>query len=163
MANKATYAFDDFLPQVAPDHLPFVLDLDSALRAWGYKTKVELAKSGYVVSYLHPKTKKTLLNYVFRKTGMLMRIYGDHVGGYLDFLQTLPESMAKEVAGEPNCKRLLNPAACNSRCPMGYVFSIRGEEYQKCRYNAFVFDVTNETMPFLKPFVEKEALARDAA
>lgn len=161
--TKETYTIEQFLSDVAPNHIPFVMEIDAFLTSRGFKTKVELAKSGYVVSYRHPKTKKVLLNYLFRKSGMLVRIYGDHVAEYLDFLQTLPAGMAAAVAKEPNCKRLLDPAACNSRCPMGYVFSIRGEQHQKCRYSAFMFAVNDETMPFLRGLIEKEAAARDAA
>lgn len=163
MPDKETYTFEQFLPDVRPDHLPFVMETHESLTGRGYKTKVELAKSGYVVSYQHPKTKKVLLNYVFRKSGMLIRVYGDHLSQYLDFVQSLPASMIAEIGASPNCKRLLDPAACNSRCPMGYAFTVDGGLYQKCRYGCFMFPVKAETIPSLRELIDKEAAARDAA
>lgn len=160
---KETYTFEQFLESVTPDHLPFIMELDQNLKAHGYQVKVELAKSGYVVSYQHPKTKKVLFNYVFRKSGMFIRLYGDHVSSYMETLQTLPAEMIAKTEKAADCKRLLNPASCNSRCPMGYVFSIGDQQYQKCRYSCFVFAVEEKSLPILKGLVEKEMLARDAS
>ncbi len=159
-AAKETYTFDQFVATVSPEDLPFVMDLHNALEAQGYKTKIESAKSGYVVSYIHPKTKKTLFNYVFRKSGMLVRIYADNLAQYAAFLDTMPDSLAAAIGKAPHCKRLLNPADCNARCPMGYVFSLRGTAHQKCRYGAFLLPVTAESAAFLQALIEKEAAAR---
>lgn len=163
MTAKETYTFDQFLAEVNPEHLPFVMGIHEALLRKGYSTKVELAKNGFVVSYLQPKTKKTLLNYVFRKGGMQARVYGDHFAQYLPVVQTLPPTMVKQIAKQPDCKRLLNPTSCNSRCTMGFAFTIDETLYQKCRYGCFLFPVTSESIPYLQSLIESEAAAREAA
>lgn len=162
MPTKETYTFDQFLPEVNPGHLPFVMEIHKVLLQKGYATKVELAKNGYVVSYLQPKTKKTLLNYVFRKGGMQARIYGDHFAQYLSAVKTLPPTMVKQMAKQPDCKRLFTPTSCNSRCTMGYTFTIDETLYQKCRYGCFLFPVTDESIPYLRSLIEGEAAAREA-
>ena len=161
MPVKAKYTMDQFLMDVLPDNLPFVMEVHENLTQRGYQTKVELAKSGYVLSYLHPKTKKTLLNYVFRKNGMLLRLYGDHLKSYLDIVQNLHEPLLAQIGKHPDCKRLLDPTACSSRCPMGYAFAVGDTMYRKCRYGCFLLPVNGETVPHLRTLVEKEAQARD--
>jgi len=161
MCANTQYTMDQFLTDVHPDNLPFVMEVHENLTQRGYQTKVVLAKSGYVLSYLHPKTKKTLLNYVFRKGGMLLRLYGDHFQGYLDTVQNLPEPLLTQIGKHPNCKRLLDPTACSSRCPMGYAFAVGDTMYRKCRYGCFLLPVNEETVPQLRTLVKKEAQARD--
>ncbi len=163
MPAKETYTFDQFLQDVHPEHIPFVMENHETLLGQGYGLKVDLAKSGYVVSYKDPKSKRVLLNYVFRKTGMLFRLYGDHFPTYLDVIQSLPQAMVKQIGKQPDCKRLLNPASCNSSCPMGYAFAIGDAQYKKCRYSCFLFPVNAENIPYFKTLLEKETAARAAA
>jgi len=163
MPAKEKYTFDQFLMDVLPDNLPFVLEVHENLVQRGYQTKVALAKNGYVLSYLHPKTRKTMLNYVFRKSGMLLRLYGDHFGTYLDLVRSLPAPILAQIGKHPDCKRLLDPTACSSRCPMGYAFAVGDTMYRKCRYGCFLLPLNRETAPHLRALVEKEAQARDTA
>ena len=162
MPDKEKHTFDQFLTDVSPDNLPFVLEAHENLSQKGYRTKVALAKNGYVLSYLHPKTKKTLLNYVFRKSGMLLRLYGDHYESYLDLVGSLPGPILTQIGKHPDCKRLLDPLACSSRCPMGYAFMAGDTLYRKCRYGCFLLPVNGETAPHLRALIERETRARDA-
>lgn len=154
-----TYTFEDFLASVDGENQKFASELHEALTALGCKTDVKPAKSGYVVSYsLH---KKTIANYVFRKKGLIARIYGSHVAQYMEVLDTLPDSMVRTIQAAPACKRLVNPAACNQRCPMGYDFVLKGERLQRCRNNAFMFLLDEESRPYVKSLLLHEAKAAD--
>ena len=69
--------FEEFLASVSEQNQEFVKELHNQLMESGCKIEIKSAKSGYMVSYLYHK--KTIANYVFRKKGMLARIYGVHV------------------------------------------------------------------------------------
>lgn len=160
--GKEQLAAEDFFNQVHPACQDFVKEMHGFLDENGYKLKLEAAKSGYVASYSHIKAKRVVINFVFRKGGLVIRIYGDHVNSYIDFLHTLPKDMVKAIEKSPACKRMLDPDKCNSRCSMGYDFELQGTRNQKCRYNCFMFAVNDETIPFIKSFVEKELAGRAA-
>ena len=157
--EQANYQFEDFLMSVNEAHKDFVLTVHETLLREGCKVKIESKASGFFVSYAHPKTKRSLLNFIFRKKGLIVRLYPSDVEKCAQLLDRLPESMEKEIAKACNCKRLIDPADCNSKCPMGYDITIRGTRYQKCRYNCFMFTVTDESVPFIMEFI---ALEREA-
>lgn len=73
--------YDDFLKTVESNNLSFVNDLHKAFLDKGCKVEIKEAKQGYVVTYVYMKGKKkiALMNYVFRKSGMLVRIYARHI------------------------------------------------------------------------------------
>jgi len=158
--EKKEYRFEDFLLDVHPAYQDFAKKTHDALLQSGYRIKIEMAKSGFLVSYFDAKTKRSIANFVFRKSGLVVRIYGEHVNQYLGFMETLPDSMVKAIDKAPICKRLVNPAACNSKCPMGYDFMMRGKHHQKCRYSGFMFPVNDEHVSFIKIFLEREAKER---
>ena len=54
------------------------------------------------------------------------------------------------------CKRLLDPNDCNPRCRMGYTFVMEGEQYQKCRYMAFLLTLNEESHPYILQLLHKE-------
>lgn len=151
------YTFQDFLASVDGETQGFVSELRDELTALGCKIDVKLAKSGYVVSY--SLNKKTIANYVFRKKGLMARIYANHIAQYMDVLETLPEAMVEAIRKAPVCKRLVDPAACNPRCSMGYDFILKGERLQRCRNNAFLFLLSDETRPYAKALLLNEAKA----
>ena len=159
--QKATY--EEFLFDVPPTQRPFVDAMNEYLLAAGCTVDVKLSKTGYVVSYVYEPTKRVMLNYVFRKKGMFMRLYADHLDAYAQMLETLPAEMQKHLGKTSPCRRLLDPTKCNARCPMGYVFTLNGEEQKKCRYNCFLFLIDDESAPFLREMVEAELKARSAA
>ena len=154
--------FDDFLMSVDPQYQTFALSINEYLLQNDCKIKLTQAKNGYVVSYPHGKKKRVVMNFVFRKSGLVVRIYGDHVGQYLDLLETLPENMKKSIEKAPACKRFEDPPKCSQNC-VGYVFNMDEKQHQKCRYNAFMFEVNDENIPFIRTLVEKELEARNAA
>ena len=146
--------FEDFLQSVEESNRAFVAELHRFLTENGCKCDIKEAKSGFVVSYL--KAKKTLMNYVQRKTGTKARIYAANVGSYQEMLDTLPPKMKSEIIKAAPCKRLLDPTACNPKCSMGYTFTMDGEEYKKCRSTAFMFALSEENNEFIERFLENE-------
>ena len=100
------------------------------------------------------------MSHVFRKKGLMMRIYADNILSYSDVLTKCPDIMKKDIKKAGVCKRLINPDDCNSRCPLGYDFILDGERQQKCRYG-FMFYLTDETKPYLQEIVKLEIEARE--
>lgn len=151
------YTFHDFLDSVDGENKNFVSGLHEELTELGCKIDVKLAKSGYVVSYL--LNKKTIANYVFRKKGLIVRIYAGHIAEYMEILDTLPDEMLQAIREGSECKRLVDPSTCNQRCSMGYEFILKGEPLQRCRNNAFMFLLTEESRPFVRTLLLNEAQA----
>ena len=147
--------FEDFINDVDPRYRGFVRETHEFMLDKGCKLKLALAKNGYVVSYPYGKSKHVIFNYVFRKKGLVARIYCDHIAQYTDFIETLPEKIIDSIKKAPSCKRFENPPKCNSKCG-GYVFSIKGTQHQKCRYNCMMITIDDETTPFIKMLIEKE-------
>ena len=160
MTKEISPQFDDFLSEVTPDYREFVANTHELLLRDNYRFKIESKASGLFVSYSHPKTKRSMLNFLFRKSGLFVRIYADIFSRYTDFLNSLPEKMEKEIGKASVCKRLIDPASCNPKCIMGYDFSIRDNRYQKCRYSCFQFAVNFESVPVLSEFIERERKER---
>lgn len=151
------YTFDDFLASVDAENQKFVSELHNELTELGYKIEVKLAKSGYVVSYT--LNKKTIFNYVFRKKGLVTRIYTNHINQYMHILDTLCDEMVQAIKKAPICKRLIDPATCNPKCSMGYDFILKGEHLQKCRSSAFMFLINEQNKPFVKTLLLNETKA----
>lgn len=152
--------FDLFLDSVGEENREFVRELNSYLLASNCKCDIKPSKSGYVVSYVLCETKRTLANFVMRKTGVKLRIYADHVAEYQEFLDSLPDKMKKEIKKASICKRLVNPDDCNPKCAMGYSFVLDGQPFQKCRYMAFMPTLNGQNNPYIKQFLEKELSIR---
>jgi hypothetical protein len=153
--------FGQFLEAVDTDNTPFVRDLHNYLLDNGCKVSFEEKKSGFLASYKFGKPQRAILNFVFRKNGMLSRIYGERIGGYPDFLNTLPSIMVESVKNAGICKRLVHNT-CSPKC-IGYDFTIDNEHFQKCRYSCFEFLMTGESNPYIKSFVEHELKERMTA
>lgn len=149
--------FNEFIASVAVENQDFVRELHERLIGLGCKIEIKMAKSGYMVSYIY--NKRTIANYVFRRKGMFVRIYGVHVNQYEEVLETLPDEMIQAVEKAPICKRMADPDACNPKCAMGYDFWLKKEHYQKCRNSAFMFLVCPANNPFIRTLVLKEAEA----
>ena len=154
------YQFEDFFSEVSAENKEFVANINQTLSQEGYKTKIENKANGFFVSYSHPKTKRSMLNFLFRKNQLITRIYADNFSKYADFLNRLPDKMEKEIAKASVCKRLINPETCNPKCILGYDFYINKNHYQKCRYSCFQFAVDAESIPILSEFVENERKER---
>jgi len=153
--DKKNLKFEDFLMDVDPAYHEFVMRTHDLLIENGCSIKMDIAKNGYLVSY-SDRNKRVILNFVFRKSGLVTRIYGDAVNRYNNFLETLPGEMVKAIEKAPVCKRLIDNTKCNSRCRMGYEFILKGAHHQKCQYNCFMFPVNDENIPFISAFLTNE-------
>ena len=156
---KEKISFDQFFETVGTDDQIFVQDLHHYLLENGCKVTFEEKKSGYLASYKYGKPPKALMNFVFRKDGMIARIYGERISGYPDFLNTLPKEMVQHIESAGVCKRIVHNT-CSPKCS-GYDFTIGDERFQKCRYNCFEFLMTSESKPYIKTFVEYELRERN--
>lgn len=154
-------SFEQFLEAVDAGNKAFVEDLHNYLLEKSCKVTFEEKKSGYLASYKYGKPPKAILNFIFRKNGMLTRIYGERISGYPDFLNTLPKEMVASIESAGVCKRLVHNT-CSPKCT-GYDFIIGNEHFQKCRYNCFEFLMTKESNPYIKSFVEHELKERITA
>lgn len=154
--------FNIFMETVDERFRSFVSQINEYLTENGCKCNIKQQKSGYVVSYVLNRSKKTLATFVSRKTGMKLRIYPEHIQEYQGFLDTLPEKVKKEIKKSSVCKRLINSDDCNPKCVMGYTFTLDGERYQKCRYMAFQLTLSDENNLYIKQFLEKELQAASA-
>ncbi|MDL2289195.1 hypothetical protein LJB83_00335 [Clostridia bacterium OttesenSCG-928-F22] len=154
--------YTNFLSTVFPPYQGIVDALHTHLLQNGCTFELKEAKSGYVASYNHSKDAHTLANYVFRKSGMVARIYANHLAQYAAFLETLPLQLKQKIAKAPACKRMLDPTKCNARCPMGYAFELDGALQQKCRYNCFMLPMNDETIPYIENFIKNELDARNS-
>ena len=144
-----------FLNDIPTESQGFVLELDKYLTSKGSKRTIKFAKSGFVTSYTSPVTGKALLNYVFRKTGVKMRIYAQSIGEHSDILSGLPENMKSDIKKSGDCKKL-NGLNCSSTCSGGYKFTMDGEEFKKCKNMAFFHSLTEENYDAIKKLIRSE-------
>lgn len=129
MAKEKT-SFKEFLSTVAPEHHAFVENLNSKLIEQGCILVIKEAKSGYTASYQFEK--KTVMNWVFRKSGVLARIYGDNAGKYEDVIASLPSDMQEKMITSRDCKRLIDPQACSDTCVKGFAYALNDSTHKKC-------------------------------
>lgn len=144
-----------FLNDIPAESQGFVLELDKFLTEKGSKRTIKNAKSGFVTSYSSPKSGKTLLNYVFRKTGVKMRIYAKNVGEYDDILSDFPDNMKKDIIKGGDCKKL-NGLNCSPTCGGGYEFTMDGVEYKKCKNMAFFHSLEEGNFDAIRKLIEAE-------
>ncbi len=147
--------FQDFLGTVPPNMQPVVLEINEFLTQKGCKCKIKEAKSGHVVSYTRQHTGKSLLNYVFRKSGVKIRIYASHVSEYEAFLDTLSDDLKKGIQKAGDCKKL-NGQNCSLSCLGGCEFNMDGVVYKKCKNTAFMFDFNEKNTDFIYAFLKNE-------
>jgi len=157
---KVVIPFSSFIEAAGLEHIDFINSLHEYMEENGCKTEIKDAANGYVVSYIHKPSKRTVFNYVFRKEGLLMRIYADNIPSYGEMLENWPDSMKDTVKKAGVCTRLLDPEKCNSRCLGGFDFVLDGEQQQKCRYGGFMILLSDETKPCLKKMIECEMQTR---
>jgi hypothetical protein len=152
--------FQDFLMSVPTEEQGTVLELDALFKEYGCECDIKEAKNGYMVSYYKKieKKKVTIINFVFRKTGVKIRIYAKNVGKYQGLLDRLPQKMKTEIMKAGDCKRLFDPTLCNQKCQMGFSFLMEGEEYKKCRNMAFMPTLCKENDEYIIEFVKSELL-----
>ena len=118
--SKQPISFDDFLLAAGIEHSDFINKLHSYLHEKNCTWKIREAANGYVISYVHKPTKRTVANFLFRKKRPMLRVYADNTPSYADFMTQLPSSMKRAIREGGNCSRLVDPSACNSRCLKGF-------------------------------------------
>jgi hypothetical protein len=153
-------SFEDFLKNVPEEHKNFASELHESLTQRGCVANIKEAKSGYTVSY--QLNKKTVMNWVFRKAGILARIYGDNVPQYENVIAALPADMQNQMTSSRDCKRLLDPDACSATCVMGFVYNLNGNTYKKCRNDGMFFLLSNENGQYIQKLVLAEVAARQS-
>lgn len=158
---KEKASFQAFLSAVAPEHQGFVEKLNDKLIEQGCDLVIKDVKNGYAASY--QVEKKTVMNWVFRKTGVFARIYGDNAGKYEDIIASLPADMQKKMTTSRDCKRLIDPNACSDTCVKGFVYALNGDTYRKCRNDGMFFLLTNETAEHIAGLVCAEVIVRKSA
>ena len=147
--------FIHFLQDIPSEYQNFVLELDEYLIAKGSKRTIKAAKSGFVTSYSSPASGKALLNYVFRKSGVKMRIYAEHIGAHPEVLNCLPDNMKSDIKRAGDCKKLTG-LACTPTCTAGYTFVMDGGEYRKCKNMAFFHSLTAGNMEHILKLIKAE-------
>jgi len=158
---KQTIPFSDFLSAAGALHEPFINQLHNYLQENDCTWKIKEAANGHVVSYVHTPTKRTIANYVFRKKMPMLRVYADNIHAYEDYVAQWPDTMKDAIIKGGDCRRLVDPTACNSRCLMGFDFMLDGVRQQKCRcHMSFTFFLDDETKPYLLGVMEREMQAR---
>lgn len=150
--------FEDFLISVPAEHQGFVAALHEKLLAQGCTLVMKEAKSGYAASYQWQK--KTVMNWVFRKAGILARIYGDNAGQYEGVLAALPAEMQSKMTAARDCKNLLTPGTCSPTCVKGFVYNLDGALQQKCRNDGMFFLLTNENAQHIEALITAEVAVR---
>ena len=158
---KQVISFSDFLVATGAPHEAFINQLHDYLQENSCVWKIREAANGYVVSYVHKPTNRTVANYVFRKKLPMLRVYADNIDSYEDKVSQWPDAMKDTIRKGGNCSRLVDPTACNSRCLKGFDFILDGERQQKCRcHMSFTFFLNEETKPFLLEIMEHEIQIR---
>lgn len=157
MANEMN-SFNEFLLTVAPEHQVFVEKLNQKLIEQGCDLVVKKAKSGYTVTY--QLKKKSVMNWVFRKVGILARIYGDNACKDSDIITSLPTNMQTKMTKSRDCVRLIDPNACSPVCVRGFIYTLNGDTHKKCRNDGMLFQLTNENAEHIDKLVSKEVSVR---
>ena len=158
---KQVISFSDFLNLAEASYEAPINTLHNYLQENDCIWKIREAASGYVVSYIHKPTKRTVANFLFRKKVLMLRVYADNILSYEDKVLNWPSSMKDIIRQGGNCSRLSDPNACNSRCLKGFDFMLEGERQQKCRcHMAFTFPLEEETNPHLLEIMQDEIKAR---
>ena len=156
--TKEKISFREFLSTVELENQAFVEELNSKLMEQGCELVIKEAKSGFAVSY--QLDKKAVMNWVFRKSGIFARIYGDHASKYEDIIASLPADMQKKMTTSRDCKRLLDPDACSDTCVKGFVYTLNGETHKKCRNDGMFFLLKKEAAKHTASLIYAEVMAR---
>ena len=161
---KAKYQFEtDFLTTVPAECADFVLQVHSSLVKQSYKPRITVTKStGLQIAYHQSKIKSTvgiLIIFFKRQDKLILRVYGFGYKKYLKLLESLSQSLIKQIGEATDCKKFLDPDKCFKGCG-GHNFQIGERSFQKCYVDCFEFEVLTDDMPYLTKLVEEESKAR---
>jgi len=155
-AAKEKMSLEQYLAACGKGDGDFVQELHDYMLANKGKVTFEKQKTNSLGSLKYKQ--RSVFNFLLREHGLFVRIYGENIGTYPDFLQTLPGEMIGEIQQAGLCKWLVY-GKCSPKCG-GYDFHIADEHFQKCRYGCFEFLATEGSKPFIKAFVEHEMRER---
>lgn len=108
---KQQELYEAFLTRVEPEHRAFAAELHELFVNNGCTVEIKPTSSGFLVSYKFASTKKAVANFVFRKSGLLLRLYADHASRDEALLSALPEDLLAAIRKAPDCKRLTRSGA----------------------------------------------------
>ena len=149
--------FIEYQKMLPAEILETVQNIHDELSAMGFTEEIKEAKSGPVLSYM--KDRKVLLNYVYRKSGIKVRLYAAGIAAYEDCLAGLPDSMKKELKKATDCKKLTG-LTCTPTCPGGYAYTLDGELLKKCRSMAFLMTLNQKTAEYIHTLILRETKER---
>ena len=147
--------YQDFLNLIPEESKHFVAELDSFLTEQKCKRTIKPSAKGYLVTYTRPRSGKSLLNFVFRKNCVKVRIYAAHVSNYEAVIETFPEETKRQIANALDCKKLTGKT-CSPTCRAGYAFAMDGVKYKKCKNMAFMPELCEANNPIVREMIEKE-------
>ena len=152
-----TAVFEDFYKNVPEEHKSFVSSLHKQLTKQGCTVNIKEAKHGYTASYL--LNRKTIMKWVFQKSGITARIYGDNLKQYEKVITALPVNMHAKMKKSRDC-RCLSSSGCNATSIKGLIFELDNNTYMKCRYHGMFFLLTEQSGQYIEKLVTEELKAR---
>ena len=159
--EQTNHQFEDFLMSVSDEYKDFVLTVNELLLQEGCKVKIGSSKTN-LFSVKYTQGRKGVFNFMLRKRGFKASVYAANFAKYPYVLNSLPESMVAQIAKTAACKNMANPPTCWDGC-VGYDIHIGEEQYQKCKFGCFQFDVDEKSMPFLLALLKSELKERRTA
>lgn len=157
----AKISFNEFLLTVAPEYRVLMEKPGGKLLKQGCEPVIKEVKSGCTTTY--QLEKKTVMSWVFRRTGIWARIYGGNAGKYEEVIAALPTHMQKKVTASCDYKRLIGPDACSDTCVKDLVCSLNEETQKKCRSDGMPLLLTEETAECITGLICAEVAARRLA
>jgi len=153
---KEKLSLEQYLERCGNANVDFVQGLHDYMLENKGKVSFEVQKTSWLGSYKYKQ--RSVFNTLIKEHGLKVRIYGENIAAYPDFLQSLPAEMLDAIQQAAACKWLVH-GKCSPKCG-GYDFYIADEHFQKCRYNCFEFLLTETSKPFIKTFIEHEMAER---
>ena len=156
MAAKEKLSLEQYLEACGAGCADFVQELHDLIVSRKGKAEFVVQKTSLLGSFKHKQ--KSVFNTLLKEFGLVVRIYGENIADYPEFLDFLPVEMVDAISESGDCK-WLTQGKCSPKCG-GYDFNIAGAHFQKCRYNCFEFLATDTSKPYIKAFVEHELTRR---
>ena len=156
--EKTNYQYEDFLMGVDDAYKSFVVAVHEKLLQEGCKVKIGSTKTN-LFSVKYTQGRRGVFNFMLRKRGFKASVYAANFAAYPDVLNSLPKSMAAQIAKTSDCKNMSDSPTCWDGC-IGYDIRIGEEQHQKCKFGCFQFNVDAESIPFLLTLLESELKER---
>jgi len=159
MSKKKKYEFKDYLEDVdvlewvSEEDKQFINQFHEELLLRDCKVKITSSKANPFL-FAFTQKRKGVMSLYLRKKGLKARINVNNMENYPDVVNALPEEMVSQIDKSHVCKNMVGEK-CWDGCN-GYDFRIGETHYQKCRYECFMFEVNEKSLPFLFGLVESE-------